>query len=547
MPSLSRHSLATLLAVGVLIIGCKKESANPAGDLQPKPVAVDTSKLSAPLLAHVPADSPYVIATFETVPVALYEKFVAAMEPVIKNGVSSIAAIAPEHKPLFDALVAELNGKLNAKGLESLGLSATPKLVVYGLGVLPVFRVDVKDHKTVLATIDRVAKQAGVTVPPQQQRGNVSYWRIDGPNQGVAIFALTDNQAIAAISTKDQIESSLDLILGIEKPGASMADGKMLKDAMTKHGLGGHMVGVIDASKLIGHALQLAGAKAPATCGPELQRLATRVPRVVFGTTEMTNQRMASVMVVELANDVAGELKGIKTALPGFTDVMTSNPMMAISVALDIANSQKLVGTFGSALGRLGAACENEDFSRGGDKLETASRFPLPEQITKLSGAMIQLKSLSMKGGRPDKLDAIAFASTSGAKALYELALRAQPEVAMLGIQSDGKLHDINKAALPMPVSAYAGVSDNAIVVGAGDTKPLAETMLSAKGGAKVPLLAMTFDYGAVAKLQAQLQAEAASDSDQAMMRLISLFGRANMTIDATDAGLVLTTMFDLK
>ena len=129
MLNVSRPWFAALVVVGLLGAACKKES-NPGGDLQPTPVAVDTSKLSAPLLAYVPADSPYVIASFEAIPVALYEKMVAASAPIVKDAASKISAFDPEHKPLIDAVMAELDGKWNAKGIESLGLSATPRAVV---------------------------------------------------------------------------------------------------------------------------------------------------------------------------------------------------------------------------------------------------------------------------------------------------------------------------------------------------------------------------------------------------------------------------------
>lgn len=543
MHHVSRSWFALLVVVGLLVTACKKESGNPAGDLQPKPVVVDTSKLSAALLAHVPADSPYVVASFETVPFEIYDKMAAAAGPMMKRAMDTAATFDPEHKPLIDAVFAELDGKWNVKGLESLGLSATPKFVVYGLGVMPVMRIELRDHKALLATIERVAKQAGMTVPPQQQHGNVSFWQYTADGKTLVILALTDNQAVFAITTTDLVASSLDLILGTKKPDASMADGKVLKDAIAKYGFSPHMVGVVDSVRLIDHALALPVDQPPPACGPELRKLAARTPRLVIGTSEVSAQRMSTTMVLELASDLAGEVKGIKNEVPGFTELMGGNPLLALSAAMDVAKGQKLVGAFGEALTRLGSVCEARELSELGDNMVMASKAPLPEPVTKLAGAVLRVDSLSMSHGMPEKIDAIAFASTTGAKALYELATKLEPNIAQLGIQPDGKLHDVSKAAVPVPFAMYAGVSDKVLVAGAGTTKPLAQKLMTASGGGKVPLLAMTYDYGGLMRLSSQ----AGGRADDDLMRMANLFGRAKMTLDATDNGLAITTIIDLK
>jgi hypothetical protein len=197
--------LSLCLSLVLATSACKKDGVSSdqplPSELKPKPADVDTSKLKAPaLFASIPSDTPYVAAAFEAVPLDYYAKMKTALGPTFANAFAQFHAIEADGKPdVLTAVMTELDGKWNAAGLESLGFSATPRFAVYGLGLAPaVLRLEVKDDKAVLATIERVATKAGQALPAMATRDGRSFWRI--PQRQVDIVvALADNQLIVAV------------------------------------------------------------------------------------------------------------------------------------------------------------------------------------------------------------------------------------------------------------------------------------------------------------------------------------------------------------
>ncbi|MBC7974182.1 MAG: hypothetical protein H7138_04300, partial [Myxococcales bacterium] len=268
--------------------GCKKEAPGGAATaglpplMQPHPAQGDPAKLVMPaVLAHVPADTPYLLAGLDTMPPEVFVRFQQAMAPLF--GMAS-AAWQRERatSKMLDAILSELDGKWSEAGIESLGLSAQPRFAVYGLGLQPVVaRMAVKDDKAVQATIARIAAKAGEVLPPMSTKDGRNYWRHDDTAKGASfVIALADNQVIFAGGKTADVDAKLGLILGIDKPPQSMADGALIKQLMARHGFGGQMIGFVDSQRTVRAALEAAGAAPTPACTSEVDRMTATLPRV---------------------------------------------------------------------------------------------------------------------------------------------------------------------------------------------------------------------------------------------------------------------------
>ncbi|HSM69546.1 MAG TPA: hypothetical protein VK830_07510, partial [Xanthomonadales bacterium] len=108
---------ALLAATALLATACKREAE----------VSLDN-----PLLAYVPADSPYVYANLEPTPAEVTVAFLLRMEPFLEAArlmaddieieINGEHAAEFRHFRLFAALWAELEGKNSREGIESIGL-----------------------------------------------------------------------------------------------------------------------------------------------------------------------------------------------------------------------------------------------------------------------------------------------------------------------------------------------------------------------------------------------------------------------------------------
>ena len=550
--------VASMLLV-LALAACKKESgAELPPDLRPRPAAVDVDKLAVPaLFAHIPADSPYVVASFEPMPMSYFTKMKRALGPVLERSLDKMRGLIDGAGARWlDAIADELDGKWNEKGLESLGFSARPRFAVYGHGAAPVVaRIELSDDKAVLATLERVARRAGVTLPPLENRHGREFWRIELPDETGAIVALVDKQLVAAIGPRHAIADALPLIVGAEKPSRSMADGKVLKELIAKHRLGAQMVGFLDTKRFVADMIALSERKPTADCKAEIDRLAERVPRFVMGG-EITGKRATGIAVLELGAALTAELKAMRASVPGFGAAFADEPLLAMGGGIDLSRAQTAGKALASAMSDLGDACQVSELLRGGNKLRRALSEPIPGPIAKLTGGAIVVDEIDFGDSPsrsrrraapiPEKLDAFGMVTAADPKAVFEAILAETGMPRALSIVADGQLHEVPLLG-QLPFDVRAGIGDQAIVVTAGDRgKKRGDKALGYGGGGPAPFFAMAVDYGKLLELAARF-----GDSDPMQRELneamAQIFGRTTMTIDATDHGLAWWYSMELK
>ena len=547
-----------LIALLVLAAAaCKKEGGELPPGFGPRGAAVDVSKLQAPaLFAHIPADTPYVMAAFEAVPLEYYASIRRALGPALARNIDQLRATLrdSELNRWIDAVTDELDGKWSAKGLESLGLSAQPRFAAYGHGALPaVFRIEIKDDKALLATIERVAHRAGATLPALENRHGREFWRIELPNDAGAIVAIADHQLVAAIGPRHTIAAALPQILGAEKPPRSMADGEELKRLIAKHRLGPLLIGYVDSKRLAGALVALAERAPPAACTAEIDRLAAAVPRLVVSYPELTAKRFSAAFIVELAPALAEQVKAMRAAVPGLAAALEGEPLLAFGGGLDLARGQAAGKSLAAAFRDLGEACESEELVRGARKLHDALAAPIPAPFAKISGGAVAVDAIDLNtgGGRqsgppiPRSLDGFALLAAADAKATFEALAGAAPPVRALDLAADGKLHTIELTKFGLPFDIRGGVGERTIVLAAGDRgAKQAKAALSASAGGPAPFLAGAMDMRKLMELQAKLDPAAARALDNGMADLL---GRVTFSVDATDAGLAMWMSGELK
>src|SRR5512135_1130200 len=113
-----------------------------------------------PLLAGVPADTPYAFVTFRAVPIDYFEKMQGMMAPAF----AQMQAMPGDTSSRLRGLVDEI-GSFTVKRFEELGFTSKARLAVYGLGLYPVFRAEIGDGDRVLGFVQRVAKRWNMKLP----------------------------------------------------------------------------------------------------------------------------------------------------------------------------------------------------------------------------------------------------------------------------------------------------------------------------------------------------------------------------------------------
>ncbi len=333
-----------LLLTGLLAVACSRQD--------------DMAGTAAnPLLAFVPADTPYVIANLEPTPADIVDAWLVRLQPLLEQAQLHLDAfqedlqaapseIDPSFAALASAILAELDGKLNRAGLESLGISLESVNAIYGHGLFPVARIGLRDPLALRDTIARIEASSGMPIP-EHQSGGRSYWKIENRNGGIAAFVsiLDDHVAFGVAPLAAEMEF-LPEFLGERMPDESLAGSGALLQLNRAKGFTPWGSGYLDVAGAVEELLVPSSRTAawlnalgdyrpgdvPQACAAEARLMAGFTPRMVAGVTEMTADTVGMRYQLEIEPSLAGELADLVADVPP----ASRNPAYALTLSLGI-------------------------------------------------------------------------------------------------------------------------------------------------------------------------------------------------------------------
>jgi hypothetical protein len=532
-------------------------AAPPWYELAPTPI--DERRIAAPpMLAYIPADSPFALVSFEPVSLDYFAKLKRELGPrlaPVRDRIRELAKAQAKARSL-EAFAAELDGKWTADGLATLGLAPTSRFAIYGLGPLVVARIEVKDPRALLAAMDRMARRGGDPLPPPQVRGDRTLWRTQGADGRGDILAFGGGELVLAAGPARAIDGALPLILGEQRPPASLASGMVLEELMARHRLGPTLVGFASTAWLADRLVAQAG-PAPAACTAAIARLAAWAPRLAFGLDGLPGDRMTGGVVLELAPTLVDELRRMKTRSPRLGAALEGEEPFVMGVAIAHRSWRRVSDAVAPVLAQLGATCGSADLALAAGGLQSAQLSQLPAGAEQINGAVLAVDSFAelaaarMSGGPPTKLDAFLLLTAPDPRAVARELFDAAPVLRGHTPPLDGRLHPLGLAS---PYEIHAGARSDGFVIAAGEIATRhARRALAGAARPAAPLLAVSLD---LAKLFAVMgpQGRALLDGDgggelpldaeqlgERMGRAVASFlfvGHWDLTIDPTSHGL---------
>jgi hypothetical protein len=544
---------AASLAVGASACSKKEEAtkAPPTAEAAPggSPKPVDTSKLSAPkLFAHIPADTPYVFASFEPIPAEFWTLMGDTMKPEMEKAFDQLLAQPADSPPkkFVAGILRDLRGNLTADGVKKvLGISTDFHFAVHGIGVVPVFRLELADAKALTATIEKHSKESGFTLPIATSNGK-PYWRVpDGDTLLVA--AILDDQLVVSGGPAPLIEKALPQILGVEKPTPSMADGGALKETIARHGLAAYGAGFVDTAKLASHIVALKTAEGkppPPACPAQLTALGTRFPKLVFGYDAVSTSRIGMRVVLEVEPELLGRLKALQVEVPGLAGGKLAQPaLFAMGGGIDIPKARQLGMALGRAMVEFGSACGAADMVEDATEMQATMSQPLPPGLDKVRGGLAVVLGGEMTQQGPRNIDGFAVIATDDPGALLDVVYKQAPPQ-LPKVARDGKFHDVVPAgAMPGVGAVQAAVMEKAIVVRSGTQAVAAsEAALEQKGAS--PLFFLTYDYGRIMSTVAAMSPQGIPGVSP---KLLAMFGQSTMSASVGDNGVAIAIDMEIR
>lgn len=533
-----RH-LVCSLCVATLLVACSKSS----------------NDANAPL-AFVPADTPYVYANLEPTPKAVTEQWSKHMQEYLPIALSMYGTMLDDASKKADAktaslvkvarvLLGEVKSHDNWDKLRTIGLKPDARIAFYGVGMVPVLRVELGDAAAFKAEIAHVEQLSGEKLPVAKT-GAQEYWQLVFGNV-TFMLAIEDSQLVATIAPIDASDNLKQTLLGMIRPTQSMAAAGTLQALAKQYGYSPYGEGFFDFTRIaqrlsnaptgtdleIAKSLGLPTSGSDAACKGDYLRLAQKFPRLAFGAVELSEKRMQIGMQLETDADLAKQLMVALTAAPGTG--ASGEGIVDFSVSLPLLKLKEFWLAQADAVVAHPFSCPSfADLNQGFVQMKSKLDVTIPPPVSDLMGFRVVLDKLTYRSGAmPIATGRALFASNNPAAAVA-MAQLTLPPLKGLKLTADSKPVALPSGLVPTALPPlFAAMSDKALAIGVGSEEAAALTKFLATPTSEEPEFLRIYGtgaiYGLMSNFMGQMQARlpaANKDQFEAQAKILKVYAK---------------------
>jgi len=573
-----KSSLVLLTIVAVTLSACSK---------QPGEASASALVSSEGLLKYVPADTPYLLAT----PVALPDDVLDKLEPqvdvtlhmypalikaILTSVIASKEAAGEDAGELQDAIpfVDELGSLLSIEGLRAAGIDRDSRVVMYGVGVLPVIRTTLSDGTLLEAAFARL-EEAAANKMSVAMIGNYEY-RFAGDDEGRVIVAIMDNELVISLVPAKLSEEQLKAVLGLTLPEENIAEARTLKHIADKYGFKDYLVGFMDNERFASvflddqfgvnaellSMIDYDDSKMSDACKNDLRSIAGVMPRIVIGYTDVNIEKLSSKAVFELRQDLAAGISTMTGPVPGLGS--DQGGLFSMGMSTDLLAARDFYAGRLDAMEADPYECEEIfDFQATVAAGREILAQPVPPVAYGFKGflAVVEdIEGLDLQNEiPPTSIDMRLLVSIDNAEGLLAMGAMFSPELAALDLEPDGepvRLEMGQLAALGQTV--HIAMTDDAIAVSVGEgTEDRLGAMLAASVNDPSPFMAFEIDaaryydsIGDAMMTDGAGDIESMHELQEAMQAMMNMakesLSRLSITVDFTEHGIELNSTVHL-
>lgn len=499
---------AISLMIAASLTACSDKKENETKETTTTEVTAPQPKKAekfAEMLAYVPADTSYLIANSKPIPdevlasqMKRLQAILGAVSANIKSAAKSATDAAtstasaddkgsatteatatddaaakteaattaetstaeePNVGDFLEALLKEFDGNLTKEGLTKLGIKADGHGMVYSLDMLPVIRYELANKDDFKALLSRAEKNSGYKVEWSKCGDYDCVESKDDGELNIAAVFLADQVVIAPFSA-DKKQQMMDHLIGKQKPEKSYSTDDW-QAFLTANKYQGYSEGFINLVAMVDKLEQFALTQEKKTKGDSFDEQAFKscfavakahvnnVPKLVFGTKEMTEKTVQYEVLAQTSTDISTVLQGLPNKLEGLQQ--PNNPIFSLGLNLNMPNVRGALSQYINFLAKSGE--EN--------KCAAIDPVSLRKAIGGLSMAMTmgagQFKSVFVAldqiafddGGKPSKIEAFGTVVADDPMALLQMLAMVNPQFATLQVPDDGKPVKLPAGMLP--------------------------------------------------------------------------------------------------
>jgi hypothetical protein len=306
------------------------------------------------LLAHVPADTPYLFGALEPIDPVVRDFMLRGIEPKVKEAIEAMKLLGRDRAQLPAwmraalVVVDELQGKPANEWWAALGFDPRGRFIVYGLGLWPVMRIEVGDPVRLRGVFER-ALAAGHLEASVRTAGGRTYWSFELGTVTV-VAAIVDGQGgqpaqlVTALLPRASLAAALPHVLGTERPQTPMS-ASTIAELTRRHRLLSFMIWDVESRRVVDLLTrpttqldrEITNRIGPidAACRADLDRVAAAFPRLVFGYRAVNTVSFDATVALEASPAITSGLASLHTTSPGVVHVHAHDALFAFGAAID--------------------------------------------------------------------------------------------------------------------------------------------------------------------------------------------------------------------
>lgn len=449
-------------------------------------------KEAGALLSYVPADTPYVIANIEPLPKAYTDGVAAKFAPVatmyeqmIDDGLAALAKGDTKEigNRVGTALLSEIKGKISVAGIESLGFSMQSHSAMYGVGLAPVMRIELKDPDAFKAFIGRVEKRVGEAIPTAKI-ADQTFWRFGKAGEPlVGLAMMQGNQLVMSVIPADASVGLVKSLFGINPPAKSLADSGGLEALNKQYGFTPNGSGYIDVQRVFQSMLdaqngpekeyvKALGGKnetiAP-ECRAEMMSVAANFPRAVVGYTRLEPTAMEVRFVVETKPELAKAMSALVAPVPGLGGA--SDALFDFGASLNIGKMIDFLTAQANAVAAAPYKCaELANLNQSFAKMKTDLSNPMAYAAAPvLKGFHIAVDRYDAPPGAMPQVAGKVLIASDNPQTLIGMAQQYVPQLASMKLAANAAPVPLPAGLAPGVPASYIAYNDKALGVAVGE------------------------------------------------------------------------------
>lgn len=328
-------------------------------------------------LAYAPADTPYVFGAIEPPSAAVSDAWIARDDalprmyaPMLREWLGNTADTGADTKQQR-ALLKAINAEVETRGLGELmerwGLSRQPRAALFGLGLLPVARIELADAERFREAFLRFTRSAAVPLQAADIDGQ-TYWLLGtDTSEGGVLLAVHDGQLVLSLLPRSAAEGVLRAVLGLDLPAESVLDAGSLQALNARLGLLPQGSGYLDSARL--WSLISGAAEGPQAalmrelgwtlpeqvspaCESQAQDLIQNWPRMAAGYAAIDERGYRLRYLLEAKPALVKKLETLQAPLIAAADADAAGARLALSL-----RSDRLIALINSWSGAFSGEC----------------------------------------------------------------------------------------------------------------------------------------------------------------------------------------------